>query len=94
MPTACYAVGLDNDILCGHWKSTSNGRSNDIDKSYRNILFQNHHCGFRGDSRWIGISMLSDTQSYDIECRDVIVAASESGSLYVVENADNMQITH
>ena len=85
MPTACYAVGLDNDIFSGHWKSTSNGRSNDIDKSYRNILFQNHHCGFRGDSRWIGISMLSDTRSYDMECRDVIVAASESGSLYVVE---------
>ena len=94
MPTACYAVGLDNDILCGHWKSTSNGRSNDIDKSYRNILFQNHHCGFRGDSRWIGISMLTDTRSYDMECRDVIVAASESVSLYVVENSDNMQITH
>ena len=38
--------------------------------------------------------MLTDTRSYDMECRDVIVAASESGSLYVVENSDNMQITH
>jgi hypothetical protein len=89
MATTCYAVGLDNDILCGKWKSGSS--ANATDTSYKNILFQNHHCGFRGDSRWIGVSIFNDKRDYNELSGDVIVGASESGSLYVVENADKMQ---
>jgi len=88
MPTTCYAVGLDNDILCGRWKAEPSTVNT---SSYKNILFQNHHCGFRGDSRWVGMSIFNNVEHYDQNSGDVIVAASESGSLYVVENADNMQ---
>ena len=88
MPTTCYAVGLDNDILCGRWKAEPSTVNT---SSYKNMLFQNHHCGFRGDSRWVGMSIFNNVEHYDQNSGDVIVAASESGSLYVVENADNMQ---
>ena len=52
------------------------------------ILFQNHHCGFRGDSRWIGLSVFDSKEN---SRGDVIVGGCESGSLYVIENAQYMQ---
>ena len=52
------------------------------------ILFQNHHCGFRGDSRWVGLSVFSVD---DAARGDIVVGACESGSLYVIENAQCMQ---
>ena len=37
------------------------------------------------------MSIFNNVEHYDQNSGDVIVVASESGSLYVVENADNMQ---
>jgi hypothetical protein len=84
-PSNCYVAGLDNDILCGQWHRGGNKGG---DGKGGGILFQNHHCGFRGDSRWIGLSVFDSKEN---SRGDVIVGGCESGSLYVIENAQYMQ---
>jgi hypothetical protein len=44
----------------------------------------NHQLGFRGDSRWVGVSIFSE------EGRDFIFGISELGTVYYCEDAQKM----
>lgn len=76
---ACYAVGLDNEVICGDYVSIKKSKAH-------TMLQQNHRLGFRGDSKWTGISLTCGKDS-----KDQIVACCESGHLYTVTSASCMR---
>jgi hypothetical protein len=49
-------------------------------------LHQNHHTGFRGDSHWTGIALLPA----DPGGSDLVVGVCDTGSVYIVKNAEHM----
>ena len=88
MPSTCYVAGLDNDILCGVWGNPRVPHQPKVaNEASKSKLFQNHHCGFRGDSRWVGLAAYSEDG-----LSDTVVGVCDSGSLYIIENAEVMKV--
>jgi len=67
-PSLCYVTGLDHEVFCGSWSGQD---------KMKNLSTLRRH-GFRGDSRWIGIHRVPQT--------DTLVGLTETANLYVVTN--------
>lgn len=78
-PGLCYLAGTDNEILSGQFKRSEPSLAT------KSMLQQNHRLGFRGESRWIGISAIANDDQ-----QDLIVAACETGCIYAVTPANAM----
>lgn len=81
----CFGMDEDDSKRSTFQKGTKKQRVATADTSSKapvpTKLTLNHKSGFRGDSRWIGFDVCQSDGA------DFLVAVSEKGSLYVIENA-------
>ncbi|RQM12041.1 hypothetical protein B5M09_004890 [Aphanomyces astaci] len=84
-PTLCYVAGLDNELMVGTFDGAEKKKHAAKEHS-PSILQMNHHLGFRGDSRWIGVDVIRDGSGG----HDLAVGACESGSVYAIQPAQHM----
>ncbi|KDO20654.1 hypothetical protein SPRG_13407 [Saprolegnia parasitica CBS 223.65] len=84
----CYVAGLDNELMCGEHDASKEKKQKHKEPAPAyspSILQQNHRLGFRGDSRWIGLDIVSASEDEDMG-----VGICESGSAYVIRPAQYM----
>ncbi len=82
--TLCYVAGLDNELMVGKFDGSEKKKATEAKEYSPSILQMNHRLGFRGDSRWIGLDVVSRGNC------DLAVGACESGSVYAIEPAQHM----
>ena len=95
----CYITGSDNEIFCQNFTDGRGPKDHQTPLSSTNgtqhILQQKHKLGFRGDSRFIGMSCTKSTSTTSTAATqdDVVIGLCESGRLYAIPNAQNIHPT-
>ncbi|OQS07507.1 hypothetical protein THRCLA_00487 [Thraustotheca clavata] len=83
-PKLCYVAGLDNELMCGRFDGSDKKKNKEAPAYSPSILQQNHRLGFRGDSRWIGLNIVSSKN------QDMGFGICENGSAYAIRPAQYM----
>ena len=80
-----YVAGTDNELIGGDLTLATN----DLEKNKKqpSRLQQHHRLGFRGDSSWVGVSVL---KSWSNPRDDLVSGACETGTLYNLAPAQDM----